>query len=88
MHRYEHKLEFFADSHLRAQGGIKRTPKGLTFVSERGSLRHAAGVSAILAMYAKGLDCMGEEAKSEELLEFAERQVRKSIHPESHGLLR
>lgn len=74
--RYERKLEFFVSSHLQASNGIKHTPKGLTFVGEWGTLSHAAGAAAIIALYARGMDSMGEMSKSKGAKLFAEKQVK------------
>jgi Glycosyl hydrolase family 9 len=82
---YESKLAFFAEAHLKKMHGIKRTPRGLTFVSEWGSLRHAAGAASILAIYSRALKSNGRDAEASEIMQFAEHQVpppcRRSLPP-------
>lgn len=81
MCRYQEKLEYFADSHLDAKNSINRTPKGLTFVSKWGSLRHAAGAAGILGVYSRGLKNRGQKAKADKIMKFAEHQVRSLSLP-------
>ena len=72
--RQAKKLEYFATSHLDAQNGIQRTPCGLTFVTEWGSCRHAAGAAAVLAVYARHL-APTDSQQAAKLLDFARKQV-------------
>jgi hypothetical protein len=72
--RLVEKLDYFAQSHLQVQNGIQRTPLGLTFVTEWGSCRHAAGVAAIMAVYARGLRTH-DAHRAAEMLRFAEQQA-------------
>ena len=78
--RLDAKLAVFADSHLNAKNGIRRTPKGLTFVSEWGSCRHAAGAAAILAVYARGM-APGSRRYAQDVLRFARHQVLPLLLP-------
>lgn len=71
-------MDYFTSSHLYVQKGVKRTPAGLTFMSEWGSLRHAAGVAAIIAFYSRSVrvrDSLGGRKRADEMLDFAESQV-------------
>ena len=72
------KLRYFADSHMRSENGIKRTPCGMTFVTEWGSCRHAAGAAAIMASYARHLAAKDPEAAAA-ILKFAQSQVRTCV---------
>lgn len=57
------------------QNGIDRTPKGLTFLTEWGSLRHASGAAAIIAFYSRYVRKQ-DRKRSQQMLQFAENQVR------------
>ena len=69
------KLDFFVTAHLEQTNGVRQTPAGLTFLNEWGSLRHAAGAAAVLALYARML-ADTDATRSREILAFAQRQVR------------
>eukprot|EP00892_Ulva_mutabilis_P003515 jgi/Ulvmu1/1535/UM011_0265.1 len=70
------KLDYFAKSHLNSENGIQRTPCGMTFVSEWGSCRHAAGAAAVLAIYAKGLlKSNPEDEVASNVMDFGQRQI-------------
>jgi hypothetical protein len=69
------KLAYFASCHMNATNGIKRTNCGLTFVSEWGSCRHAAGAAAIIAYYARHIAASNRE-QAAAALQFASRQAR------------
>jgi hypothetical protein len=77
--RYKEELQRFAEAHLSGTHGVKTTPKGLTFVDEWGSLRHAAGVAGVLAGYARALRAEGQDAEASLIMAFAERQVNPSV---------
>jgi hypothetical protein len=77
--RYKGELQRLADAHLNGANGVKTTPKGLTFVDQWGSLRHAAGVAGVLAGYARVLQAKGQNAQASLIMSFAERQVSHSI---------
>ena len=79
------KLDFFVNCHFERQNGIKRTPKGLTFVNAWGSLRHAAGAAAILARYARSL-LSSDVERAAKILDFAESQVRRHLSAPLHNL--
>ena len=68
-------LDYFATSHLDVTNGIRRSPQGLTFITEWGSLRHAMGATAVLASYARYLRPRHPE-RAAKIAEFAEQQVR------------
>lgn len=72
------KLRYFADSHMGSENGIKRTPCGMTFVTEWGSCRHAAGAAAIMAVYARHLAAKDAEAAAA-ILKFAQSQARTLV---------
>jgi hypothetical protein len=80
--RYEEQLEAFARKHTEGVREGLRTPLGLVVMSESGSLARAAGVAAILALYARCLRRRGCAGHAEELLLLAERQVRPCMHPQ------
>ena len=69
------KLDYFALSHLRCKNCVKNTPCGLTFITEWGSCRHAAGCAAVMAVYARQLR-ERDAARATEILDFARKQVR------------
>ena len=79
------KMDFFVGAHLEegSNESVRRTPKGLTFMSEWGSLRHACGVAALLARYARYLD--SHDMRVADVLEFAEQQVRSRPAMHMHG---
>ena len=77
--RFENNLRKLAEGHLKATNGIRRTPKQLTYVDKWGTLRHACGVSAVLAGFARGLRRRSKSGSDRELADqlmwFSERQV-------------
>jgi hypothetical protein len=79
MCRYEERLREYAESHLHSTNGVRRTPKGLTYVKEWGSLRHAAGAAGIVSLYGRSQLVKGNQAGAE-MMEFAEQQVRSSLN--------
>jgi hypothetical protein len=73
------EIDFFIDSHLNATGGIQRSPKGLTYVSEWGSLRHAAGAAAMLAKLSRFVRSNPEYAAPDAALAIAQQQARLAL---------
>jgi hypothetical protein len=69
----------FANAHLNQTNGIVKTPKGLTFVDQWGSLRHAAGVAGVLAGYARVLRTKNRAVEASPIMALAERQVRPAV---------
>ena len=89
--RYERHVANFADLVLNARTTIVHTPKGLLHVAEWGSLRHAAGTAGLLAHFSRALNSKGALSSngiaSEEIMAFAEHQVRAQCFTIPAGLI-
>ena len=62
---------------MSASGGVRHTGKGLVYISQWGSLRHAMGAASIVSLFGRGLKVKGQSS-GDAMMEFAERQVRGS----------
>lgn len=72
--RYQGHLSKFVDNHMNANNGVRRTPGGLGFVAQWGSLRHAASAAGIISLYGRGRQVKGNQDGTA-MMEYAERQV-------------
>ena len=82
--RYEERLRSYADSIMNGSGGVRHSGKGLVYISQWGSLRHATGAAGIVSLLGRGLKVRGQNA-GDAMMAFAERQVRLSLPGFAHA---